>query len=375
MTCQIRASVYVNVYLHLKEVRKIKRLFLKAISIFLIAACVLSISSCNASSPKKYTEYYLDYFDTATTVIGYAESEEEFCSVTDIVRETLDRYHKFYDIYNSYEGITNLADINSLHGGVHKTHSVSSEIIDLLKYSKEMYNLTYGEVNIAMGSVLSLWHTAREDALSNPEAAEVPDAYLLESAAEHTNIDDVVIDEDNMTVFLADPEMTLDVGAIAKGFVAEKIAMELADRGITGFILNLGGNIRVLGKKPDGSDWIAGITDPDAPDSDNYKAYVSLCDKALVTSGSYQRFYYVADTSYHHIIDKDTLYPLSYFKSVTVLCNDSGLADALSTALFNMSYTDGAALIETIEGAEAMWIYSDGKTAYSSGFESCICNN
>ena len=352
-----------------------KGFFSKAVPIFLVAACVLSLASCNTLSPKKYTEYYLDYFDTATTVIGYAESEAEFRTVTSVVRQMLDKYHKFYDIYNSYEGITNIADINSLHGGVHRTHSVSSEIIDLLKYSKEMYSLTDGEVNIAMGSVLSLWHTARENAISNPDTAKAPDASLLENAAKHANIEDVIIDEDNMTVYLADPEMTLDVGAIAKGFAAERIARELSAGGISGYILNLGGNVKAIGKKPDGSDWIAGITDPDAPESNNYKAYVSVSDKALVTSGSYQRFYSVGDVTYHHVIDKDTLYPSSYFKSVSVLCNDSGLADALSTALFNMSYEDGLALLKTIDGAEAMWIYSDAKTAYSPGFESYICIN
>ena len=349
-----------------------KRMLVKTVSLFLVLVCILPASSCSTRRKQKYTEYYLDYFDTATTVIGYARSEEEFSSVTSLVGQMLDKYHKLYDIYNSYDGLTNLADVNSLDGGVHKTHSVSSEIIDLLIYSKEMYTLTGGEVNIAMGSVLSLWHTARENAAKDPTDTKVPDASLLENAAKHTNINDIIIDEENMTVFLSDPEMTLDVGAVAKGYAAERIADELAKRGITGYILNLGGNVRTVGNKPDGSDWTAGITDPDNPESDTYKAYVSLCDKVLVTSGSYQRFYSVRGTQYHHIIDKDTLYPSQYFKSVSVLCDDSGLADALSTALFSMSYEDGNALIEEIEGAEAMWINTGGVVLYSSGFESYI---
>ena len=194
---------------------------------------------------------------------------------------------------------------------------------------------------------------------------------LLEASA-HTNIDDLLIDEANGTVTITDPQMTLDVGAVAKGYAVEMTARMLEERGISGFVINVGGNVRTVGTKANGELWLAGIENP-VPDSEEpYVAYLGLAGESIVTSGSYQRFYIVAGKNYHHIIDAETLLPAERYLSVSIVCKDSALGDALSTALFCMTPEDGLALIESIPDAEALWIMTDKTQQQSSGFASYL---
>jgi thiamine biosynthesis lipoprotein len=190
----------------------------------------------------------------------------------------------------------------------------------------------------------------------------------LEEAAKHTNIDDLIIDEENCTVYIADPQMTLDVGAIAKGYAVEMVARMLEERGITGYVINVGGNIRTVGTKANGDKWLAGIEAPSDDFEEDYLAYIGLAGETIVTSGSYQRYYIVDGKPYHHIIDKDTLMPAKGFLSVSVICQNSADGDGLSTALFCMSLEDGMALVESLEGVEAHWVLEDGTRVKSSGF-------
>ena len=138
--------------------------------------------------------------------------------------------------------------------------------------------------------------------------------------------------------------------------------------GVNNYTLNIGGNIRTIGTKADGKGWVAGIQNPDIFSEDKYLLKVAVSDTALVTSGTYQRYYYVENVKYHHIIDPDTLMPKNTFDSVSIITPDSGVADALSTACFNLSLEDGQALIASLENTEAMWVLADGTQYYSDGF-------
>jgi thiamine biosynthesis lipoprotein len=190
----------------------------------------------------------------------------------------------------------------------------------------------------------------------------------LREAALHTDINGMVIDEEACTVTLTDPDMRLDVGAIAKGYAVEMVARSLAERGISGYVINVGGNVRTVGTKPEGEPWLVGIENP-AEDAENpYLAYLNLADRSLVTSGSYQRYYVVDGERYHHIIDPDTLMPALGYLSVSIVCESSADGDALSTALFCMTPEEGLALIESLPGIDAMWVMPDGTQEYSSGF-------
>ncbi len=346
-----------------------KQTYCRFISLCLLL-CLLLPSCAAAPQKEKYSTYSMDYFDTVTTIMGYEETKEEFDAVANEILSLLSEYHRLYSIYHRFDGMENLCTLNELVDGAHRTVTVDRRIIDMLLYAKEMYTLTNGTVNVAMGSVLSLWHDYRTLGKDNPTQASLPPMEHLVAASEHTDISKLIIDVKNSTVTLADPLMKLDVGAIAKGYAVERVARSLEERGITGYVLNVGGNVRTIGSKPDSNKWTVGIENPLG---EEYLAYLSLNDgQSVVTSGSYQRFYYVDGKPYHHIIHPDTLMPAEGFLSVSVLCKDSGLGDALSTALFCLTQEEGLALVESIPETEAMWITEDGNKTVSSGWNKYV---
>ena len=223
-----------------------------------------------------------------------------------------------------------------------------------------MYAKTGGEVNIAMGAVLLLWHDARAAAGKNPAEAKIPDMTALTQASGHTDINSIVIDEENSTVRITDPKARIDVGAIAKGFTTERIARLLIERKITSFVLDFGGNLRVIGEKPDGSGWNTGIRNPDPLATTPYVRTLVLKNSSLVTSGTYERFFTVDGVRYHHIIDGETLMPSNRYASVSIHTESSAVADALSTAVFNMTREQIDALLITIPDVEITIVDNEG---------------
>ncbi len=346
--------------------KMLKKCVCAILSIALIILSLGTLTSCGKA--QKFTAYAFNIFDTVATVTTYSTSRTELDKVSRRVFDRLEHYHVLFDIYNKYDGVNNLSTVNSIVDGEHPTVTVHRDIIDLLLYAKQAYQLTGGALNVAMGSVLSIWHDYRTTGMKDPVNATLPPMTALLAAAEHVNLDAVVIDEVNSTVTITDPKVRLDVGAIAKGWAVERVAEELEREGIEGYVLNVGGNVRTLGTKPGGDSWIAGVEnpfgDPDLP----FLKYVELNGMAIVTSGSYQRFYVVGDKSYHHIIDGKTLMPSDRYTSVSIICGDSGLGDALSTALFCLSIEDGKAIIAGLADVEVMWVTPDGEITTTDGF-------
>ena len=311
---------------------------------------------------------YFAYFDTVSYVYSYAgDPVELFEERSAGVSRVLEEYHQLFDIYHEYAGINNLCTVNRLAGG--DPVPVDEKLIDFMLYAKEVYELTGGEMNVMMGAVLRPWHDCRTAADSDPANAKLPDMAILQAAALHTDFSLLEIDAANCTLRITDPEAAIDVGALGKGYATEKAAQYLEGEDLSGYVLNIGGNIRIIGTKPDGSGWKTGLRDPF---EEGYAAYLELADTSCVTSGSYERFYTVDGKRYHHIIDKDTLMPADFFPSLVIVCKDSGLADALSTALFCMSYEDGCAIVEKLDGVEALWIMNDGEIRYTDGLKDKI---
>ena len=334
----------------------------------LFLVCLLFMTGCTAETAapaqKQYNATFLTLFDTVTTIVGKADSEEAFQQTAQAVHDALLEYHRLFDIYKEYEGLNNLKTVND-NAGIAPVE-VDSRIIDLLLDCREYYEITNGRVNVAMGSVLSLWHEARNDGINDPANAKLPDAATLEEAALHTDFDAIIIDEEASTVYISDPQVRLDVGAVAKGWAAQRVS-EAAPAGL---LISVGGNVCATGPKDEtGTPWVVGIQDPDGGDSYLHTVYVT--GGSLVTSGDYQRNYTVDGKIYHHIIDPDTLYPSTYWRSVTIVCADSGLADALSTALFLLPQEEGQKLLDQCD-AQAMWVDGEGQMFYSPGFEDRI---
>lgn len=330
----------------------------------LAAVLCVALTGCRPTPQRREAVYY-DLFDTVTSIVGYTADADAFQAQAQAAYDTLAYYHRLYDIYHDYEGLNNLKTVND-NAGVAPV-KVDRAVIDLLLEAKELYGRTGGKVNVAMGSVLELWHTYREEGLADPANAALPPAADLAAAAEHISMDALVIDEEASTVYLSDLDASLDVGAVAKGYATERAAQALEEQGVTSLLLSVGGNVRAIGGKGEDLPWRTGIQDP-AGSSMDYLWTVELRGGSLVTSGDYQRTYTVDGVDYCHIIDPDTLYPADFCTSVTVWTADSGLADGLSTALFCLPYGEALALVESLDGVEALWILKDGSVQTSPGF-------
>ena len=334
----------------------------------LLAFCLLltlPLAGCSRA-PKRYTTVWFDLFDTVTTVVGYAGSEAEWEAQTQALYADLLALHQLFDIYHHYDGVVNLYDLNqtAAAGPV----AVDARLFGLLQTAAGLAQRTGGKTNIALGPVLALWHEARTAGLENPAAARLPDQAALSEAALHCGINDLVLDPEAQTVFYADPLLRLDVGAVAKGYAAELAARAAEERGLASALLSLGGNLRAIGQKPDGSPWTGGLENPLDPGGE-FLCTVGLAPgESLVTSGDYQRYYEVNGVRYHHLIDPDTLAPAGWCHAVCVLTNDSGQADGYSTALFCTPPEEGLRLVEATPGLEAAWVLPDGSLQYSSGF-------
>lgn len=340
----------------------------------LLLSCLLclgvALPALGEAEYEKYTTRFFGTFDTIITVSGYAQDEAAFTRIAAGAEALFQHYHRIFDAYSLYDGVQNLYVLN--RDGASGPVKVEPELLELLLYCREMQPLTNGTFNVALGAVLSLWRDAREAAEENPNDAAIPDINALKAAAEHVNFDDVIIDEEAGTVAFADPLLRLDVGAVAKGYATERVAEAMLAGEMPSFLLSAGGNVRLGNPPMDGRQrWGVGIQDPDVlaigDTGSQMLDTLFTADTSVVTSGDYQRYFVVDGVRYHHIISPETLMPSDYYRSVTVICEDSGWADVLSTALYLMPYEEGRAFVDAQEGVEAYWMLADGTTWMTDG--------
>ena len=284
------------------------------LAVAICAALLTMLSGCAASGElNRYQFSSLELFDTVTVITGFAEDEASFREKADALLEELTVYHRLCDIYHEYEGMNNAKTINDRAGG--KPVRTDARLIGLLSFARNLCLETGGKTDITLGAMLRLWHEAREKGIANPETAAPPEKEPLKEAMAHTGVELLEIDEAEGTVRLTDPEASLDLGAVAKGYAVQ----------------------RVLEKG------------------------------AVVTSGDYQRYFEADGKRYHHLIDPETQQPGGLWRSVSVLHEDSGTADGMSTALFLMTREEGEALLKKL-GGEACWIAKDGEMFCTVGY-------
>ena len=349
----------------MKNVNKMRCICTVLLFAMLLSGCASKGEENNEPKGKSY----FTYFDTVTYVFSYAgDSTERFDDRSAEVSALLSSYHKLFDIYHEYADTNNLCTVNKNAGGA--PVEVDPLLIEFLQYAKTLCEQTDGAMDITLGAVLSIWHDHREAASDDPENASVPELSELEEAAKHTGFDLLEINEEDSTVRLTDPKASIDVGALGKGYATEMAALMLQADEAYGYVLNVGGNIRTVGTKPDGTKWSTGIRNP-KDDATDFALRIEVADTACVTSGVYERFFMVDGVRYHHIIDPDTLFPATYYDSVTVIAKSSAIADALSTALFCLPYDESRALAEKM-GADAVWIFPDGSMEYTDAVASMI---
>ena len=239
--------------------------------------------------------------------------------------------------------------------------AVSPELYAFLEWcAGRVWEQTGGATNVAAGALLSLWHDARES-----DAPAPPDPDLLEAARDHIDMADLQLDSAEQTVFFADPDLRLDVGAVAKGYAVELAAQAAEERGLESALLNIGGNLRAIGEKANGEGaWNIGVENPWGSEPAYIQTLALPAGYSLVVSGDYQRYFEYEGVRYAHLIDLTTGYPARYYSSVAILAprGEGGMADAWSTALFCLPENTGRALLPEGDVA-ALWMYPDGSTA------------
>lgn len=334
---------------------------------------LMLLTPARADQPKRRTHSFTGAFDTLIVLTAYTADEALFDRAAAACEAEFRRYDHLFNAYRRYSGVNNVLVLNESAAKAPVT--VEPELMELLTRCMALQRQMPGTVNIAMGSVLELWHRARGDAELDPYHTQLPAMDELQAAARHMDPEDLVLDEQANTVFFADPALKLDLGAVAKGFAAGKVAETISGM-LPCYSINAGGNI-VCGDAPDNDvhAWKAGIQNPDVDlltNENGFLCVVGLANRSLVTSGDYQRYFMVDGVRYHHIIDPTTLMPAAYARAVVILAEDSMLADYLSTAMFLLPYVDGRAMIDTLPGAEAMWVLADGSTRQTEGFAAAV---
>ena len=321
--------------------------------IFVVCALLL-LTLCACGKPQKYSAESYDAFDTVISVTAYCRSSAEFDKLSGQAFARFAELSRKLDIYYEYSGMNNLRTLNLAAG--REPVELDGETLALLRFCREVYDITGGKVNVAMGSVLRLWHDARENGV-------LPEEDALRQAAEHCDINALVIDEAAGTAYLTDGEMSLDVGAVAKGWAAQRVADELKAGGFGDFVISAGGNVITAGSAEGGRAWRVGVQSSE--ENGGIIASLDSRDEAVVTSSGSQRYVEIDGVRYHHIIDPQTLAPAKYLRSMTVVHPDSGMADALSTALFLMEPAEALAAAEA-GGYRIIMLTNDGELTDSA---------
>lgn len=235
------------------------------------------------------------------------------------------------------------------HGAVHAT----ADLFAVVKRSTELARLSHGLFDPTVGPLVRLWGI-------NTDHARVPSRAEIAAALTLVNWRDVVLNEEEKTIALRRPSMTLDVGGVAKGYAADEMVRILSARGVKSALIDLGGNIFAMGGKPGGNPWTIGIQDPDAPRG-TFFGVVQVTNRTVVTSGVYERFFMKDGKRYHHIMDTRTGFPVDNgLASVTVVADSSFAADGTTLALFSMGPREGLILARGL-GLEVIMTGADHK--------------
>ncbi len=285
-------------------------------------------------------------------------------SIYDKVQESV--FEKIFTLIRDYENTlsrniegSEISEINT-NAGI-KAVSVSEKTFDIIEKGIEYSVLSDGKFDLSVGPLVSLWGIGTE-------AARVPEKQEIEKALSLVDFRKIRIDRNALSVYLPDKGMELDCGAIAKGFIADRIKDLMLREGIESAIINLGGNILTIGGKSDNIPFRIGIQDPQS-DRGEYLGILKVKDRSVVTSGTYERFYEKDGKRYHHILDTATGFPVvNNVLGISVLTDRSVDGDALSTSFFAMGIEKGLKLAESDNRIDVLYISDTNEIYLTSGF-------
>ncbi|MCI8630550.1 MAG: FAD:protein FMN transferase [Firmicutes bacterium] len=238
-----------------------------------------------------------------------------------------------------------------------QTVTVSKDTFDLIEKAKEYCNITEGAFDITIAPVVKAWGFTEE-------VKRVPSDEEIQQKLQLVDNNKLHIDKQNSTVYLENENMSIDLGGIAKGYASNKVNEILKKNGVSSAVISLGGNVSVTGKRPDGTKWRIAVQDP--MNSEGYVGILNVEDTSVITSGVYQRFFEQNGKKYHHIIDTKTGKPTQNgLLSVTIVCDNGAMADALSTSVMVAGLQKGSELWRKLDNF-GMIVITDSNEMYIS---------
>lgn len=325
----------------------------------LLCIVVTLLSGCSTNSKKVSKTGF--YFDTMITVTLYGTRDE---TILDDCFSLAGKYEK--KLSNTIAD-SEISKINQANG---QFVTVSNDTLSLIQDGIQYGKISDGKFDITIGPLSDLWNfskiaeTAKSDD-NEVDASVIPSSKAIASALAHVNYKNIEIKGNQ--VRLKDPQAKLDLGGIAKGFIADEMRRFLNQKGITSGVISLGGNVLTLGKKADHSSYTIGIQKPFS-ESGTSLGTLNVDDASVVSSGIYERYYRVNGKLYHHILDTSTGYPVeNHLYQVTIISAVSMDGDALSTTCFSLGLEKGMQLVEQTDGVEAIFVSDDGTITCSSG--------
>lgn len=321
----------------------------RIIALLIISALLLS--GCSDLGKKRGLTYTDTLFDTVIKV-------QIFDAVDEDVIKGCEKLCKDFDA--KFSRTNENSEISKINHAGGAPVEVSNETITLIKKGLYYSELSAGVFDITIAPVADLWDF-------KAETPALPDGGAISEAVSHVNYENIIIK--NNTVTLTDPSAGIDVGAVAKGYIADQLKKYLKDQGVKHALINLGGNVLAVGTKPDGTAYNIGIQKP-FKESGEPITSVKITDQSMVTSGVYQRYFELDGKIYHHILNPATGYPAeNTLSSVTIITNSSLTADALSTTCFLLGLEKGMELIDKLDNVDAVFITNDNKVHYSRNFQ------
>ncbi len=319
--------------------------------IAILAALMLLLSGCSMSKKQENQTYTDTLFDTVIKVQILDSVDSE---VLEGCKELCQKYDTMFS--NRIED----SEISRINNAKCNPVEVSDETLTLIKTGIYYSELSDGAFDITISPVSMLWDF-------KSESPSVPSQETIEEAVSHVDYHNIVIEGN--TVQLTDPQAGIDVGALAKGYIADRLKEYLQEEGVEHALINLGGNVLAMGTKTDGSDYNIGIQKPFDETGEPVTA-VKIADESVVTSGIYQRYFEQDNILYHHILDPRTGYPCeNNLYSVSIITDSSLTADALSTTCFLLGYEKGMELINQLDDVDAVFITDDETIHYSDNFQ------
>lgn len=321
-----------------------------AFAILMLITVLTALYGCQQqlTDPVTVTGYKLNTYVQISSYINVSKSVLNGC----------------LDLCDTYEQLcSRTLESSTLYAVNHRrTDEIPEELAGLIQTGLEYCRISNGAFDITIGSVSQLWDFTADQPVV-PEASAIADALRY---VDYTKV--VLTPLENGNYRISMPEGTvLDLGAIAKGYIADQIKAYLLEQGVTHAMINLGGNVLCVGGKSDTKDFTVGVKKP-FTQSNELLLTLNLRDCSVVSSGTYERYFYENDNFYHHILNPATGYPYDNpLTDVTILSAVSLDGDCLSTTCFALGLDDGMSLIESLENIEAVFVTSDGTIHYSSG--------